>query len=1128
VKRILTVLLALCLVLPAFGSISFAGELIKWEDGYNISGNNINDFIPYKDYRTEQNPPMFMWPYIAMADEYEIRVARDAEMKDIAYTAKCNVTSYSFTETFVPGMYWWQVRFKSGKDLSEWTEPSRFLLLEDAYELVLPSIEEIKERFSNKSRPRYMFTSDNIGYYRELIKGAGKKYFDEVKASVDANRENLSVTEQNSNTVGNMVVDCAFIYILTGDKKYGTDARDLALEMASWDIDGYTSWDKEDRVGSYLMRSVATTYDWCHDLLSEADKKLMLKSIRERMIEIEHPTDGINDAPYILERNMYGSHATGHTANVLLASIITLGEIPESEVFLDKYLPMLVNRYPWLAHEDGGWYQGNGYFHWGGPGFHNVLLMMDSIGVDMRNKPYFKNLMYWYLYTFNLRTTAPFGDEGYGNAPDTDFKDTLFRAVGYTGNPYMRYLLDKLGFAYYPDFYMLFYAPPAEQVKPEMPTHLPLSHYFKDCGITAMYSDLINEDSKVTAWFRSDKIYGGVSHAHTDQNAFYISAYGENMVIDSGYNDAYWSDYVKGYARKAYAHNMLTYDGGEGVPGTGQKTRGKTTDFLDHPNFSLAVGDAVEAYNLIDMPGNYGAVTERDRFDKMERMFLYVRPDTFIVIDNIIPNEGDTHKYEFWLNAFEDISLYDSGTGARITKGKAALDAKVHYPAVEGYYSDIWSGPDLKPAPSPNDSTATRQVHKRVWFETPEAEKQRIVTTMNVHKKDEPAKYVYSDVKDGVMTLSFEDGTRVYIRLSEDAAAIDTGIYTTDAEVLTVKDDTLMAVHGSFVNKNGEEFIKAGSKISFTWGDGYLGFSSMTDSNISVVCDEVYKIKTSMGKELAKDKTIDANTWKYENGKLAVDFMCGEYTYLLNEKAVPGAAAEDATIYVNVDGAEVPVELTGYMNHYDEATYTGTVETRGGFYRIDEVKNVNVLNNSKVGEISFLPKKIGFLATGKEDVRLKLTSLSKGTYFGIDSDFETLFPQVTILAEGEDSYENNMPGTSKYNSNNAKPKGGVIQLPAITEGYAKWEIEVKEEGYYDLGMRYAAWGAESYKKVLQIDDDKYFNLDSTAFGGIGRNPQDWSHPKFDLNVYLTPGKHDITLWGVEGMANFDWLGFIKR
>ena len=249
--------------------------------------------------------------------------------------------------------------------------------------------------------------------------------------------------------------------------------------------------------------------------------------------------------------------------------------------------------------------------------------------------------------------------------------------------------------------------------------------------------------------------FGSFNHSHPDQNSFIIEAFGENLAIKSGYYDFYHSAHDSGFTRKTGAHNSVTVANSLGQQDDSFAAKGKLTAFLHHPKFDLVSGDASDAY------------TDSSRMEFFERHMLYLRPDMFVVIDELKNNHPKGKAFEWWLNAEHDIEVYEEGNGARLTENVAVLDASVKYPEkVNTYYNNMFALSDMVEYKA-GGAHAALNVQRRVWFETEKVTETKMVVTLDVHRKGTEARYTDTEYFEDCVRLNFEDGTVVIVNLGE-------------------------------------------------------------------------------------------------------------------------------------------------------------------------------------------------------------------------------------------------------------------------------------------------------------------------------------------------------------------------
>jgi hypothetical protein len=75
----------------------------------------------------------------------------------------------------------------------------------------------------------------------------------------------------------------AFVYLITGEKKYGENARKRILDLASWDPDGETNFRRNCEAAKPLLHRLARAYDWAYDALSAEDRQRVRTAAKRRI-----------------------------------------------------------------------------------------------------------------------------------------------------------------------------------------------------------------------------------------------------------------------------------------------------------------------------------------------------------------------------------------------------------------------------------------------------------------------------------------------------------------------------------------------------------------------------------------------------------------------------------------------------------------------------------------------------------------------------------------------------------------------------------------------------------------------------------------------------------------------------
>jgi len=75
-----------------------------------------------------------------------------------------------------------------------------------------------------------------------------------------------------------------------------------------------------------------------------------------------------------------------------------------------------------------------------------------------------------------------------------------------------------------------------------------------------MHTNMHKPDEHIQLMIKSSP-FGSISHSHGDQNAFVMSAFGEDLAIQSGYYVAFNSSMHKNWRRQTVSKNALLING---------------------------------------------------------------------------------------------------------------------------------------------------------------------------------------------------------------------------------------------------------------------------------------------------------------------------------------------------------------------------------------------------------------------------------------------------------------------------------------------------------------------------------------------------------------------------------------
>lgn len=150
--------------------------------------------------------------------------------------------------------------------------------------------------------------------------------------------------------------------------------------------------------------------------------------------------------------------------------------------------------------------------------------------------------------------------------------------------------------------------------------------HFPESKLTVMRSDY----SKDAVYLFTD-VKGGGGHSHADENSIILSAYGKLLLRDSGVFSYTASDPYRIWGISTRAHNTIEIDEHDQIKETfiNHVPEGKVHFCTDDINCSK-VSQSSYAYE----------------FCEHKRTITFVKPDLFIVKDELIPNDEKEHVYD--------------------------------------------------------------------------------------------------------------------------------------------------------------------------------------------------------------------------------------------------------------------------------------------------------------------------------------------------------------------------------------------------------------------------------------------------------------------------------------------------
>ncbi|MDO5402743.1 MAG: DUF4962 domain-containing protein [Eubacteriales bacterium] len=634
--------------------------------------------IKYKPCGGEihENPPRFTWlPEAGDNVKYDLYISKNPEfsgdvivLKDIPY----NFTTLN--HTLEAGKYFWKYGVEN-----QFSTVREFSIAEDSTLTPVPS-RETRFEHVDKSHPRIWMNKEQINAFkRELRKDenycgfkdfleksvykyANQKFTDEParypndKRVVHLWRGNYTACQEAMEYIRSL----STAGVILENEQYIKMAKEALLCIIDWDLNGSTSRDYNDECSFRVAYAVAFGYDWLYDKLSEEE--------RERVREVLYlRTKQVADHVMIdskIHYSLYDSHAVRSLSSVLTPCCIAmLFENDDARRWLNYTIDYLSVIYtPWGG-EDGGWAEGVMYW---GSGMAFLIYALDTLkaytGINLYDRPFFQKTGDFQMYcnpagtyrasfcdqsnlgrmaghkqAFNIRRFA----STTGNGNYYKYYKEVFKLMpqienAFYNNGWWDFNYDEMTYRYYAKDVSLKENLPIEKVK-----------WFKDVGWVAINKDMFDYANHIFMLTKSSP-YGSVSHSHGDQNAFVLFAYGEPLVIKSGYYIGFNTSMHRDWRRQTKSHNAVLINGQGQYAGMDKAlqfaAKGRVCEVTENDQYVYIKEDAAEAYkeNVPDIK-------------TCEREIYFVQDSYFVIVDTV-ETENDS-DIDFMLHSLDKYEI---------------------------------------------------------------------------------------------------------------------------------------------------------------------------------------------------------------------------------------------------------------------------------------------------------------------------------------------------------------------------------------------------------------------------------------------------------------------------------------
>jgi len=538
-----------------------------------------------------ENPPRFTWPLVEPKMPYTLTIAKDALFADVTDVIE-NIPYNFYTpeKPLPPGEYYWKVnvddaprKFVIGQNLPTTPLPSRanrYTSIKASHPRLWLNANELqvfrKNLQQNPAHCRFdtFFTHSVEPRIAEGFPQEPKPYPNDLRV-VSLWRESYMACQRALCYIRSLSI----AGVILEDASILAKAKAALLAIADWDPTGPTSRKYNDECTFRVGPALAFGYDWLYDVLDSTEREKVLTALYLRTKEV---------ADYVIDYRKihnfpYDSHAVRSLSMMLTPCCISMLDLSSDDPrhkdatrWLDYTIEYLSALYtPWGG-IDGGWAEGPAYWTTGMAFVTEAMNFIKGfMGIDLYKRPFFSKTGDYILHCNPPNTYfASFCDQSnHGQLPDQKRAFNMRQFAGTTGNPQYQWYFnrvmersamvsDDFSIKGWWDFYyddMVFLSRYGE-IAEEAPSNETTVAHFRDIGWAAINKNAADFKKHILLVVKSSP-YGAISHSHGDQNSFVLFAFGQPLIINSGYYVAYGSKMHLNWRKQTKSANTILIDG---------------------------------------------------------------------------------------------------------------------------------------------------------------------------------------------------------------------------------------------------------------------------------------------------------------------------------------------------------------------------------------------------------------------------------------------------------------------------------------------------------------------------------------------------------------------------------------
>ena len=713
-----------------------------------MDDGNVNK--PQDDAALSVSPPGFAWWRAGSYNSIYYKLfVYDANGKEFFISPEISDPVYVPEKVFPAGKYTWVVKAydKNTHEVLAEREKWSFTVEANAYSLPMPDPAKMLAQIPD-AHPKLIFSKADLPVLKKRLETDLEKSWNIMKKKAEnglkkdliqeptfqkwTDRKDLAQKRTDYrvdyHAFGDLYLDAvqpmAFVYMITGEAKYGEAAKKHLLRLTDFALEGgFEFYDsKFDEVPLQVADALPQAYDWAYDAFTPAEREKM----ETWMVAFGNKLLDRMSGP---QRDFYNQSGESHDGRVppyLINLALLLSNRADAVEWLRFGITASLTVYPQWGTDDGGWAEGVEYaMTYSGRFIPPLEAIVRNTGLNLWNRSFYKNFPYFLTYCISpLAEITPFGDgedRGVEGEKSTAIHSMLTFYALLNNDAQMRWWANRFDRkdtikdlsmkTLVQDLMML------DTLKPQKPSVIVQDRAFIGVGWGALHSDIVNTDNDLFILFKSSP-FGSESHSHLDQNSFAIMKGGKALAIPAGSRyPQHGSPFHTRYVRQTVAHNTILVDG-QGQMDKNSKANGHIFDFSTSENIGYVGGEAANTYEGVK------------RFD---RHIVMIKPSVIIIMDDIELEKPDV--IDWLLHGIEKFKLDEKAQQLVSTRGNISMTCKfISNEPLKFHQDDVWPIDPKEGYPMVKTQDPANQWHFKATTPTGAAV-HRIVSVMTIDKE---------------------------------------------------------------------------------------------------------------------------------------------------------------------------------------------------------------------------------------------------------------------------------------------------------------------------------------------------------------------------------------------------------